>query len=149
MTPNKRFNTGPIQDYLTARQLMRTGGALYFYEARGGRDETSNTGNVLRQTARLCQSHRPCINTATCCVLHGPLPHHTSFSLMPPLTLFLQATCGAGLPIMSTLKHLQATGDRVLRIEGVLSGTLSFLFNIFGKESKSWSECVSREWRSG
>jgi aspartokinase/homoserine dehydrogenase 1 len=39
-----------------------------------------------------------------------------------------EATVGAGLPVISTLRDLIATGDRVLRIEGVLSGTLSFLF---------------------
>ena len=38
---------------------------------------------------------------------------------------------GAGLPVLSTLQALRATGDRVERIEGVLSGTLSYLFNTF------------------
>ena len=38
---------------------------------------------------------------------------------------------GAGLPVLSTLQTLRATGDRVERIEGVLSGTLSYLFNTF------------------
>ena len=38
---------------------------------------------------------------------------------------------GAGLPVLSTLQTLLATGDRVARIEGVLSGTLSYLFNTF------------------
>ena len=36
---------------------------------------------------------------------------------------------GAGLPILNTLADLIDTGDRVLRIEGIFSGTLSFLFN--------------------
>lgn len=40
-----------------------------------------------------------------------------------------EATVGAGLPILNTLRDLIATGDRVRRIEGVLSGTLSTLFN--------------------
>ena len=42
-----------------------------------------------------------------------------------------QATVGAGLPLLCTLQTLRATGDRVARIEGVLSGTLSYLFNTF------------------
>jgi aspartokinase/homoserine dehydrogenase 1 len=39
------------------------------------------------------------------------------------------ATVGAGLPVVRTLQDLVRTGDRVHRIEGVLSGTLSYLFN--------------------
>jgi aspartokinase/homoserine dehydrogenase 1 len=36
-------------------------------------------------------------------------------------------TVGAGLPVLETLGRLQAAGDRLLSIEGVLSGTLSYL----------------------
>src|SRR3989442_3850263 len=42
-----------------------------------------------------------------------------------------EANVGAGLPVMSTLRDLIASGDEISRIEGVLSGTLSFLFNTF------------------
>ena len=48
-----------------------------------------------------------------------------------PARVCRQATVGAGLPVLSTLQTLRATGDRVERIEGVLSGTLSYLFNTF------------------
>jgi aspartokinase/homoserine dehydrogenase 1 len=44
---------------------------------------------------------------------------------------FYEATVGAGLPIITTLRDLVQTGDRVRRIEGVLSGTLSWLFNVY------------------
>lgn len=40
-------------------------------------------------------------------------------------------TVGAGLPILNTLRDLVQTGDEVLKIEGVLSGTLSYLFNAY------------------
>ena len=42
---------------------------------------------------------------------------------------FGEATVGAGLPVIGTLRDLLRTGDRVIAIEGVLSGTLSWLFN--------------------
>ncbi len=42
-----------------------------------------------------------------------------------------ETTVGAGLPVITTLHDLMETGDRIHRIEGVLSGTLSFLFNEF------------------
>ena len=76
-----------------------------------------------------------------------------------------EATVGAGLPIISTLKDLIATGDKVrtmcnrpsvhklirktsqiTKIEGVFSGTMSYIFNEFstGKEGgPSFSSVVS------
>lgn len=41
--------------------------------------------------------------------------------------LYIETTVGAALPVLRTLADLVATGDRVERIEGVLSGTLSYL----------------------
>ncbi len=40
-----------------------------------------------------------------------------------------EATVGAGLPVISTLRDLLDTGDQILAIEGILSGTLAWLFN--------------------
>lgn len=54
-----------------------------------------------------------------------------------------QGTVGAGLPVLGTLKHLVETGDKVLLIEGVLSGTLSFIFNTFGGDARVFSEVVA------
>lgn len=45
--------------------------------------------------------------------------------------VFHESTVGAGLPVLSTLKELVETGDSVQKIEGVFSGTMSFLFNSF------------------
>ena len=45
--------------------------------------------------------------------------------------IFHESTVGAGLPVISTLNDLINTGDTVQRIQGVFSGTLSFLFNQF------------------
>ncbi|MDO9087353.1 MAG: hypothetical protein Q7U53_14185 [Anaerolineaceae bacterium] len=38
-----------------------------------------------------------------------------------------EATVGAGLPVINTLRTMTASGDQILRIEGVMSGTLGFL----------------------
>lgn len=45
--------------------------------------------------------------------------------------VFHESSVGAGLPVISTLKELVETGDEVTKIEGVFSGTMSFLFNSF------------------
>ncbi|KZT54614.1 hypothetical protein CALCODRAFT_556818 [Calocera cornea HHB12733] len=49
----------------------------------------------------------------------------------PSIRLLHESTVGAGLPIISTLNDLVRTGDKVKRIEGVFSGTLSYIFNNF------------------
>lgn len=55
---------------------------------------------------------------------------------------FLYSTnVGAGLPILQTLKDLHATGDRIHLIQGILSGTLSYLFSQFDG-SRPFSEIV-------
>ena len=40
-----------------------------------------------------------------------------------------EGTIGAGLPIVSTLRTLRASGDEVRSVQGIFSGTMSFLFN--------------------
>tara|TARA_R110002020_G_scaffold323714_1_gene539527 strand:- start:57279 stop:59723 length:2445 start_codon:yes stop_codon:yes gene_type:complete len=42
-----------------------------------------------------------------------------------------ETNVGAGLPIIDTLKNLIASGDKILKIQAVLSGSLNFVFNNF------------------
>jgi bifunctional aspartokinase / homoserine dehydrogenase 1 len=45
-----------------------------------------------------------------------------------------ETTVGAGLPIIKTISDLVLSGDRILKIEAVLSGTLNFIFNEIGPD---------------
>ena len=54
-----------------------------------------------------------------------------------------EATVGAGLPVITTLRDLVDTGDEVLAIEGIFSGTLAWLFNRFDG-SQPFSELVAQ-----
>ncbi len=51
------------------------------------------------------------------------------------------ATVGAGLPVLSTLRRLRDCGDRLLGLDGVFSGSLSWLFNQFDG-SRSFSQLL-------
>ena len=42
-----------------------------------------------------------------------------------------EATVGAGLPVIQTLRDLRETGDDIRSIEGIFSGTLAYLFNVY------------------
>ncbi|KAI9331255.1 homoserine dehydrogenase-domain-containing protein [Zopfochytrium polystomum] len=61
--------------------------------------------------------------------------------------VFHESTVGAGLPVISTLNDLVKTGDEIVKIEGVFSGTLSFIFNNFstasGESAGSFSSIVA------
>ncbi|MFO0728962.1 MAG: bifunctional aspartate kinase/homoserine dehydrogenase I [Myxococcota bacterium] len=83
ITPNKKANSGPLEQYLALQETKRRGGAHYLYEA----------------------------------------------------------TVGAGLPIIQTLRDLRETGDEIRSIEGILSGTLAYLFNVFDG-SRPFSEIL-------
>jgi len=52
-----------------------------------------------------------------------------------------EATVGAGLPVIQTLRDLRETGDEIQRIEGILSGTLAYLFNVYDG-SRPFSDVV-------
>ncbi|CAH9141565.1 unnamed protein product [Cuscuta epithymum] len=90
ITPNKKANSGPLNQYLKLRALQRQSYTHYFYEA----------------------------------------------------------TVGAGLPIISTLRGLLETGDKILKIEGIFSGTLSYIFNNF-TGSRTFSEVVEEAKQAG
>lgn len=90
VTPNKKANSGPLEEYLRIRKIQRELYTHYLYEA----------------------------------------------------------TVGAGLPIIATLKSLKDTGDKINRIEGIFSGTLSFIFNNFDG-SRPFSEVVSEAKANG
>lgn len=42
-----------------------------------------------------------------------------------------EGTVGAGLPVIQTLRDLRETGDQIHSIEGIFSGTLAYLFNVY------------------
>ena len=71
----------------------------------------------------------------------GPLPYYRALqeARRAAGTHYLyEATVGAGLPVIQTLRDLRETGDDIIRIEGIFSGTLAYLFNVFdGSESFS------------
>jgi aspartokinase/homoserine dehydrogenase 1 len=64
----------------------------------------------------------------------GPIAYYNELKRLArgANTHFLyEATVGAGLPVIQTLKDLVETGDEIRRIGGIFSGTLAYLFNVF------------------
>ena len=53
-----------------------------------------------------------------------------------------ETNVGAGLPLVDTIKLLHHSGENITRINGVFSGSLSYLFNNFSEQSKDFSEIL-------
>jgi aspartokinase/homoserine dehydrogenase 1 len=62
--------------------------------------------------------------------------------------VFYETTVGAGLPIITTLRDLIDTGDEVRSVEGIFSGTLAYLFNVYDGTTE-FSEIVRVAKESG
>lgn len=74
----------------------------------------------------------------------GPYSYYRELKTMSKsmrVRYLYEATVGAGLPILSTLRDLLLSGDKIIKIEAILSGTLSYLFNRF-TEGKTFSETL-------
>lgn len=61
--------------------------------------------------------------------------------------VYVEASVGAGLPMIALLKNLLESGDEIVKIEGALSGTLSSIYSSFAPvsgEGISWSAAVAQ-----
>ncbi|SCU91838.1 LAFA_0F06172g1_1 [Lachancea sp. 'fantastica'] len=61
--------------------------------------------------------------------------------------VYHEATVGAGLPIIGPLNDIVQTGDKVQKIEGIFSGSLSFILNTFsstGSSDQKFSDIVKK-----
>ena len=64
------------------------------------------------------------------------------------MKFLFETNVGAGLPIISTINDLRNSGDKILRIEAVLSGTLNFIFNELSADVP-FSETIRRAKEQG
>jgi aspartokinase/homoserine dehydrogenase 1 len=74
----------------------------------------------------------------------GPLEYYESLKDARRLgssSYLYEATVGAGLPVISTLRDLRETGDKISSVEGIFSGTLAYLFNVYDGK-KPFSDIV-------
>ena len=53
-----------------------------------------------------------------------------------------ETNVGAGLPLIDTIKLLHLSGENITRIRGVFSGSLSYIFNTFSEEERTFSSVL-------
>ncbi|MDR2404061.1 MAG: bifunctional aspartate kinase/homoserine dehydrogenase I [Spirochaetaceae bacterium] len=107
-----------------------------FCDCSSGSDVAERYADILRASIPIVTPNKKANS--------GSLEYYhtlTSYSRDRGIPYLYETTVGAGLPVISTLRDLALSGDRVRRIEAVLSGTLSFIFNNFDG-TKPFSELV-------
>lgn len=83
--------------------------------------------------------------------LSGPKKTHAELLELAERTgqkVLFEATVGAGLPILDTYRKLVESGDRVLKIEGCVSGTLGYLLTEVGR-GRPFSEALRKAMQKG
>ncbi len=76
--------------------------------------------------------HNISVVTANKIAASGPYADYSKLkktALRKGIKFLFETNVGAGLPIIGTINDLLNSGDKILRIEAVLSGTLNFIFN--------------------
>jgi len=70
-------------------------------------------------------------NKIACASAYENYSHLKNLSRKFNAPFLFETNVGAGLPIIDTLKHMIASGDKINKIQAVLSGSLNFIFNNF------------------
>ncbi|RAR50228.1 homoserine dehydrogenase family protein [Flavobacterium lacus] len=60
-----------------------------------------------------------------------------------------ETNVGAGLPVVQTINELHLSGEKITKIRGVFSGSLSYIFNRFGNENNTFSSILKDAEKSG
>lgn len=64
------------------------------------------------------------------------------------IPFFYETNVGAGLPLISTIGDLLKSGDKIIKIEAILSGTISYIFNTLSS-NKTFSEALQEAQQKG
>lgn len=59
-------------------------------------------------------------------------------------TFLFETNVGAGLPVVQTINDLHFSGEKITKIRGVFSGSLSYIFNRFSEEAVPFSKIVEQ-----
>jgi homoserine dehydrogenase len=64
-------------------------------------------------------------------------------------TFLYETNVGAGLPVVQTINDLHYAGEKITKIRGVFSGSLSYIFNRFSSEETTFSKILADAEKNG
>ena len=93
-------------------------------------------GDVASRYAEILSSYVSIVaaNKIACSSKQSYYQHLKSIASERGVRFMYETTVGAGLPIIKTINDLVLSGDKILKIEAVLSGTMNFIFNELSPE---------------
>ncbi|GAA4831589.1 bifunctional aspartate kinase/homoserine dehydrogenase I [Algivirga pacifica] len=107
-----------------------------FVDCTAGKDAVERYKDILSESISICTPNKLANS--------GPLRVYKELQQVAAyrkVKFMYETNVGAGLPVISPLNDLKNSGDRILKIEGILSGTLSYIFNSY-KLGTSFAQIV-------
>lgn len=134
------FNVNEIIEYLNLKKLKH----VIIIDATASIDLVQNYIAFIENGFHIVSANK-LANT-----LHYDFYTHLRRKLIKHDTSFLYETnVGAGLPLIETIKRMYDSGEQINRIRGVFSGSLSYVFNTFSSENKSFSKVLNQASKLG
>ena len=100
-----------------------------FIDCTADEDVASNYGDILSRYVSIVAA-----NKIACSSEYIYYQQLKSIANERGVRFMYETTVGAGLPIIKTINDLVVSGDKILKIEAVLSGTMNFIFNELSAE---------------
>ncbi|MEH0158714.1 bifunctional aspartate kinase/homoserine dehydrogenase I [Limibacter armeniacum] len=128
--------------YIARMKQMNLANSV-FVDCTPGMDGVKEYASILDASISICTPNKLC-NSGT----YNDYKAIQDISARRKVKFMYETNVGAGLPVISPLNDLKHSGDKVYKIEGILSGTLSYIFNSFTL-GKSFTDIVKNAKEKG
>ena len=119
---------GDITDFIQQMTRLNLRNAV-FIDCTANENVASRYGDILSRYVSIVTA-----NKIACSSEYNYYQKLKTIANERGVKFIYETTVGAGLPIIKTINDLVVSGDKILKIEAVLSGTMNFIFNEIGPE---------------
>jgi len=119
---------GDISGFIQQMTKLNLRNAV-FIDCTADEDVASHYGDILSKYVSIVTA-----NKIACSSEQSYYQQLKSIANERGVRFMYETTVGAGLPIIKTINDLVLSGDKILKVEAVLSGTMNFIFNELGPE---------------
>ncbi|MEI8225400.1 MAG: bifunctional aspartate kinase/homoserine dehydrogenase I [Bacteroidota bacterium] len=119
---------GDITDFIQQMTRLNLRNAV-FIDCTANENIASRYGDILSRYVSIVTA-----NKIACSSEYNYYQKLKTIANEKGVRFIYETTVGAGLPIIKTINDLVVSGDKILKIEAVLSGTMNFIFNEIGPE---------------
>lgn len=122
----KPCGPGPIIDEVTGMNIFNS----VFVDCTASRDIAALYQRLLNHNISVVAANKVAASSA-----YADYRTLKDTALRRGVKFLYETNVGAGLPIIGTINDLRSSGDRILKIEAVLSGTLNYIFNTLSADT--------------